>query len=216
MLLLLFLLLSTTKVSAKKQIGYVNKEVKTYCTNYNLPLNAKIKYKKISNDWAEIYYKNHRGCIKLRNISTQPLQIFNVSDCGFKAYEDYRCITIPSSQQYNLLNNYSYTGNYGIRMVNDRYCIAIGQGYGVKVWDKVNLILENGTTIKAIVADLKANQHTDATNMYAFNGSVSEFVVDTYYLSTKAKQMGDISYCDENWQSKIVKVIVIKEDNKCD
>ena len=47
------------------------------------------------------------------------------SNNSFKAYMSYTAITNTSSPQYKLQQQ-AYTGNYGIRMVDDRYCIAVG------------------------------------------------------------------------------------------
>lgn len=132
---------------------------------------------------------------------------------GFKSYMDYRAITSINSLQYILQNDYAYTGNYGIRMVNNRYCIAVGSHFTTNVGQYIDLVLENGTVIQCILADQKADVHTDEDNIVTMhNGCMSEFVVDTDSLDYMAKICGDISYCEDNWDSRVIEVIVHDEN----
>ncbi len=127
------------------------------------------------------------------------------SNNTIKSYMDYRCITDKSSRQYKLQQSSAYTGDYGIRMVNERYCIAVGSYYTITIGQHIDVELENGNVIKAILADCKDDAHTDATNRINPNGSVVEFVVDTQTLDNTAKIMGDISYVN-GWDSKIINI----------
>lgn len=132
---------------------------------------------------------------------------------GFKSYMSYKSITSKSSQQYKLQHNYAYTGNYGIRQVDGRYCIAIGTFSDAEVGTYVDLILENQSIIPCIISDFKADIHTDNSNMITtHNGCISEFIVDKSSLYQTAKQMGDISYCCQEWKSP-VKAIRVYEKN---
>lgn len=132
---------------------------------------------------------------------------------GFKSYMDYKYITSSNSFQYKLQTLYAYTGDYGIRMVDDRYCIAIGTYFGVNVGQYLDLILENGTVIPCVLSDIKADIHTDETNIVTLlNGCVSEFVIDTDYLDTTAKKMGDISYCMDEWKSTVVQIKIYNKN----
>ena len=109
------------------------------------------------------------------------------STSGFKSYMSYKAITSTSSPQYKLQHSYAYTGDYGIRQVNGRYCIAIGTFSGASIGTYVDLILNNGTTIHCIIGDFKSNAHTDASNMMTSNGCVSEFIVDMNSFNSTAK-----------------------------
>ena len=74
--------------------------------------------------------------------------------------------------------------------------------------------MKNGKIIKCILADCKANKHTDSTNrIHSIDGSVVEFVVDTKSLDITAKKMGDISYINE-WNSKVVNIRVYDKIEK--
>ena len=120
---------------------------------------------------------------------------------------DYRFITAKASDQYRLQKSLGYTGNYGIRMVGERYCVAVGSYYTTTIGQYIDIELENGNVIKGILADCKDNAHTDSTNRINPNGSVVEFVVDANALDSTAKIMGDISYVDD-WNSKVVNIKV--------
>lgn len=128
---------------------------------------------------------------------------------GFKSYMSYQAISTTSSPQYVLQNQYAYTGEYGIRQVDGRFCIAIGTFSNAKVGTYVDLVLQNGTVIPCIVGDFKSDIHTDSNNMVTLhNGCVSEFIVDKNSLHETAKKMGDVSYCREDWNSSVQQVTV--------
>ena len=124
-----------------------------------------------------------------------------------KSYMDYRCITLTTSKQYKLQNSIAYTGDYGIRMVNGRYCVALGSYYTTTIGQYIDVELENGNVIKAILADCKADKDTNSTNKMHPDGSVVEFVVDTRVLNSTAREMGDLSYVN-GWNSKVVNIKV--------
>lgn len=96
-------------------------------------------------------------------------------------YMAYTAVTATSSPQYKLLNaSYAYTDEEtGIRMVDGRYCIALGSGYTSLIGEKVNLVMKDGSVIKCILGDQKADEHTDFTNRFQkYDGSVAEIIVD--------------------------------------
>lgn len=172
------------------------------------PWNTKVTITYIDNDWAQIgdteYYINRDF------VSESPAHYI---DCAvpnnntIKSYMDYRRITLKSSKQYRLQESLAYTDENGLRMVNGRYCIAVGSYYTTTIGQYIDVELENGRVIQAILADCKADKHTDSTNRINPNGSVVEFVVDADSLESMSKRMGDISYINE-WNSKVVNVRV--------
>ena len=124
----------------------------------------------------------------------------------------YKAITNKNSKQYKLQKNNAYTGNYGIRMVHNRYCVAIGTYFNAPVGTYIDLVLENGTTISCIVAEIKSNRDTDADNIVtSHNGCVAEFLVDTKVLNENAKRDGDISSCRKDWNSPVTRIKVYKK-----
>lgn len=176
--------------------------------------NTKISVEYINDDWVNI--KGSEYYISRKLLSETPV---NFTDCDvpynntIKSYMDYRRITLKSSKQYKLQSSKAYTDKNGIRMVNGRYCVALGSYYTTTIGQYVDIELENGSVIQGILADCKDDKHTDDTNRINPNGSVVEFVVDTKSLYRKAKIMGDISYIN-GWNSKVVNIRVYDKIEK--
>ena len=175
------------------------------------PFNEKIQYQKYNDEWVEIQYKSGIAYIFSEYISDEQLdytEYIAPITSGFKSYMPYTTITSKSSPQYKL-QQIAYTGTYGIRQYDNRYCVAIGTAFNADVGTYFDLILANGTVIPCIVADIKADRHTDSNNMITIaNGCLTEFIVDSSALNKNAKRMGDISYCNEDWDSRVEKIRV--------
>ena len=175
------------------------------------PFNQKIQYQKYNDEWVEIQYKSGIAYICSEYICDEQLDYIEYIapiTSGFKSYMPYTAITSKSSPQYKLQQS-TYTGAYGIRQYGDRYCVAIGTAFNADVGTYLDLILANGTAIPCIVADIKADEHTDSNNMITIaNGCLTEFIVDSSALNKNAKSMGDISYCNEDWNSRVEKIRV--------
>ena len=175
------------------------------------PFNQKIQYQKYNDEWVEIQYKSGIAYVCSEYISDEQLDYIEYiapTTSGFKSYMSYTAITSKSSPQYKLQQS-TYTGVYGIRQYGDRYCVAIGTAFNADVGTYLDLILVNGTVIPCIVADIKADKHTDSNNMITIaNGCLTEFIVDSSALNKNAKSMGDISYCNEDWNSRVEKIRV--------
>lgn len=184
-----------------------------------LLFNEKITYKKYNSKWFKITYNNNVGYVCKDYISDKEIDydIYSVPDnTGFKSYMGYEAITDVTSKQNKLQNMYAYTGNYGIRMVNDRYCIALGTYFTQEIGQYVDLILENGTVIPCVLADIKADEHTDSNNITTLhNGCVTEFVIDSANLIDKVKITGDISNCKKEWSSPVIEIKVYNKNAFC-
>lgn len=131
------------------------------------------------------------------------------SNNTIKSYMDYRTITSKISKQYKL-QKIAYTGEYGIRKVGYRHCVALGSYYTTTIGQYVDIELENGNVIYGILADCKADKHTDSTNRMHPDGSVVELIVNTDCLDETAMKMGDLSYVND-WDSKVVNIRVYDE-----
>lgn len=118
---------------------------------------------------------------------------------NFKAYMGYNAVTCVSSPQYKLLNGESaYTDvNTGVRMVDGRYCIAVGSYYTTTVGQKLDLYLETGVVIPCIVGDCKADCHTNSEShqFCLSNGSVAEFIVDYSVFNYLKDGSGTVNWC---------------------
>ena len=178
-----------------------------------LSFNQPIEYYTYDSAWGIINYTAEQlGYITLTSISDSVIGHTDHSISvykDFKSYMKYTAITSKSSPQYKLQQNFAYTGNFGIRQVNGRYCIALGTAFTTSIGQYVDLILENGTVIPCILADVKANQHTNGNNtITSHNGCATEFIVDKNQLHSTARKMGSISYCCDEWKSKVVTIRV--------
>lgn len=174
--------------------------------------NSKIEYTVLDENWFEIEYDDTVGYVPSKYISDSKTKYKSYSvpsNSGFKSYMDYKYITATDSAQYQLQHSYAQTSDSGIRTVNDRYCIAVGSYFTDDIGQYIDLILENGTVIQCVLADQKADAHTDRRNMFTnSNGCLSEFVVDTNSLNDNARIIGDISYCNSNWNSPVKEIKV--------
>lgn len=161
--------------------------------------------------WNKIIFQDKEFYICSEFISQTPPNFvyYDVPLNGIKSFMSYKAITSKSSPQYKL-QNIAYTGNYGIRQVNGRYCIAIGSYFTTDIGLYIDLILENGEIIPCILGDCKDDKHTDSQHILTYDGSLAEFIVDTAFLNSDAKLHGDISKCDE-WDSTIVGVKIYDE-----
>lgn len=139
-------------------------------------------------------------------VSSYTIHINNQNN--FKSYMPYKAITDSSSKQFKL-QQMAITSENGIRIVNDRYCVAVGTAINADVGTYIDLVLENGTIIPCIVGDIKSDQHTLSDQITtASNGCVSEFIVCTEYVPDIVKTTGSYSYNDETWNSAVSEFIV--------
>ena len=173
--------------------------------------NTKIHYRNFNEEWVLIPYDVGVAYINKKYISNEELNYKEYTvpiTSGFKSYMPYTSITSKSSKQYKL-QQIAYTGNYGIRMVDGRYCVALGTAFNADVGTYFDLILANETVISCVVGDIKSDKHTDKNNMVTVaNGCLTEFIVDKNALDRNAKRMGDISYCCDEWNSRVEKIRV--------
>ena len=97
----------------------------------------------------------------------------------FYSYMPYTAVTSKSSPQYKLLRSDScYTSN-GLRMVDNRYCIAVGTYYASHVGEKLDVVFDDGSILQCIVGEFKSDKNTNPTHQYHMSdGSVIEFIVD--------------------------------------
>lgn len=180
------------------------------------PIYTEIQYINLKEEWVEIKYGDGLAYIYSDYINTGKPQYKEYSvphNIGFKSYMSYEAITSKSSPQYKLQSNYAYTGTYGIRQIDGRFCVALGTAFNASVGTYIDLVLQNGTVIPCVLSDIKANNHTQSNNIVtSHNGCVSEFLVSTKVLNSNAKRDGDISSCQENWKSPVVVVKVYNEN----
>lgn len=125
---------------------------------------------------------------------------------GFKSYMDYKALNDKESAQYELQQS-AETNEEGLRVFEECYCIAVGSYIEPEIGQKIDLVLENGTVINCIVGDVKADSDTDKDNIFTPNGCCSEFIIDNSKLDTDVKNMGNVSFLKDEWNSPVVKII---------
>ena len=119
------------------------------------------------------------------------------SDKLFKSYMDARHITNKNTQQYRLKSEY-VLDETGIYKVDDRFCCAIGSYYTTQIGTYFDIVMKNGEIIPCILADCKADEHTDNLGQYTIsNDSIVEFIVHSPTLipniSNRWGNTGDVS-----------------------
>ena len=196
---------TTTNVNVRNEPSTASEVLEVY--SFNTP----IQYYRFNDEWAKIVYPTGYAYMSLQYISNEKLNYRDYTvpiTSGFKSYMPYTAITNKASKQFKLQQMAS-TGTYGIRTVNNRYCVAIGTAFNAQVGTYFDLILANETVISCIVSDIKADKHTDKNNMITVsNGCLTEFIVNSNILDRNAKRMGDISYCCDEWNSRVEKIRV--------
>lgn len=123
-------------------------------------------------------------------------------------YMDWKLVTCKSSLQYPVLNSPdAWTDrSTGIRMVGERICIAIGQGYGYVPGDKIDVYLNSGNVVECIIGDMKATADCDASGRYqAADGSVVEIIIDSDYFA------GTAQYPD-TLHGTVEKLVLVEEE----
>lgn len=194
-----------TNVNVRNEPSTASEVLEVY--SFNTP----IQYYRFNDEWAKIVYPTGYAYMSLQYISNEKLNYRDYTvpiTSGFKSYMPYTAITNKASKQFKLQQMAS-TGTYGIRTVNNRYCVAIGTAFNTQVGTYFDLILANETVISCIVGDVKSDKHTDKNNMITVaNGCLTEFITDNKALDKNAKRMGDISYCCGEWNSRVEKIRV--------
>lgn len=129
-------------------------------------------------------------------------------DTSFHGYMDYACITDINSLQYQLQLN-CWTDSQGIRRQCDDVCIALGSYYGTEIGTRYLITTDTGNSFTAVLADCKADIHTDYNNQYRDTGNgfknVVEFIVDTYVLDNDVMSSGNIGTYS-NYSGNIVSI----------
>lgn len=171
-----------------------------------------VEYTYFNDEWVKIEFQDQTGYLYSSYITEGDLPeyfSYYLTSKGFKSFMGYKAITATSSLQYKIQHEHAYTGEYGIRQVDGRFCVALGSAVDAKMGTYVDLVLENGAILNCILADQKADIHTMEDNLTTeANGCVSEFIVDTTKLESLAAKMGDVSYVDDSWKSPVVEIRV--------
>ena len=173
----------------------------------------------------ETYSNSNKTTVKTptQSVTTSNSQISNgdnnyismevpQGNTNFFAYMDYKTITNISSNQYKL-QEYCWTDSQGIRRQGDDYCVALGSYYSTNIGDRFVITLDTGNTYTVVLADCKADIHTDVNNQFRWARTyknVIEFIVDSDKLSNDVRNSGNMGTYD-NLNGNIVSIQKIVE-----
>ena len=171
-----------------------------------------VQYSKVNEDWAIIWLDSgEAGYIARKYIVDEEVtysKTYEVSGDKAKTYMDYRTITSRSSKQYRLQLRATTDQETGLRILRDRYMVALGSYFNCKVGQFVDIVLSDGEILKCIVGDAKQDIHTDANNLHGLSGDTAEFIVDEKVLKANTSVNGNISYVSDTFDGKVVEVRV--------
>ena len=203
------------------KIGWINAQNVNIRENPNMDskiyktcnFNTQFEYFDYDDTWACVRYDEHLLYVYKDYISDSRNDFIEhyVPDNKIKSYMPYEAI--KACKQYDL-QQIAYTGNYGIRMIDGRYCIAVGSAFTTQLGTYIDLVLSNGFVIPCILADCKADKDTDPSNrITVHDNSAVEFIVHIDSLPLNVKQRGDVSFVDENWNSQVTTIRVYEKAN---
>lgn len=213
---------TSTYVNVRKQPSKNSEVIKQVSSNEKVII---IENKLMNDVWYTVDLDNKIGYIHKDYVSDKPInyRIYNVPCVKNKTWMPYAIkkkiggtyqtvsIFAKSSKQYKLQQK-AYTGDYGIRMVNGRYCVALGSHFGCEIGQYFDLILANEEVIPCIMGDVKSNKHTDSANIVTISTNcLSEFIVDRQALNRNAKRDGDISSCCPEWEATVKQIKVYEK-----
>lgn len=172
----------------------------------------KVEYSLVNDDWAIILLgEDSVGYIADKYIQDELetyTKTYQVSGDKSKTYMDYRKITDRTSKQYRLQLRASTNEENGLRMLRNRYMVAIGSYFGCKVGQYIDVVLSDGEILECIVGDAKQDIHTDSNNLHGLNGDTVEFIVNENILKDTTDVKGNISDVSDVFDGKVVEVRV--------
>lgn len=206
----------------KKTVAIKARSIKKISNDVSIAKRSSIKASKLAERYAKELKKKARAKARAAAREAEEFSYYDTYGIGYegrsewKSWEAYNdesdengIVFIHSSDQY-ALQLQAYTGDYGIRMVGDRYCVAVGSRFTERIGAKIDVVLENGSVIKCILGDQKADKDTDETNSYHLSdGSYLEFIVDLNSLNPDARRLGTLG-CIDDFSGRIVEIRVYR------
>ncbi len=202
-----------------EQVGYINvntelnvrkeasKSSEILCT---LNWMDEVNYSIANDEWACVKLNNDEyGFIASKYITDNKesyTTTYSVAGDKSKTYMDYRTITDRRSNQYKLQMRASTLEENGLRILRDRYMVAVGSYFGCSVGQYIDVVLADGEVLECIVGDVKQDIHTDSQNLHGLNGDTVEFIVNEDVLKDKTDVVGNISDVSETFDGKVVEI----------
>ena len=182
-----------------------------------LRYNQKVKVQHYNRKWSRLVNDKGklRGFVRKKYLRKKRMtaKTYSIPEySGMKSWMDYRKITSPTSPQYRMQQDYAYTGDYGIRMVDGRYCVAIGFAFEPTIGQYFDIVLENGVVIPCVIGDEKSAYDTIDNMFTADTDCCTEFIIDEDCLHSRAAEMGDISAIRDEWDSPVEYIKIYKRN----
>lgn len=113
----------------------------------------------------------------------------------FKSYMSWKALS-PKSKQGQFSAQATPDPETAIMMYNGRYLVALGFAYADEVGQEIDIVMESGQVIPAVIGDFKAEEHTcENQSTQRWDGSVVEFIVSDNEAAKKVTN-GTGSYND--------------------
>lgn len=124
---------------------------------------------------------------------------------GFKSWMPASAIS-KKSQQWKIVQMAKPDEN-GLYKIGDDYLVALGSYYSRTLGDRFEITLSSGKVFTMVLADMKADVHTDSTNRVSSNGCMTEFIINRSTLNPKISRSGSVSSVGfEGTVTKVVKI----------
>ena len=130
------------------------------------------------------------------------IAIFNVDLTTYAKEKDkqYKCdrvnILTVTQESPNIISQYSEEKDLGVKYIDDRLCVSIGNEIDADVADYIYLKTENNYTIPCIVCDIHEESDTALVNIYA----------------NTSRPFITLSDINEDWSSNIKEINVLDEN----
>lgn len=128
-----------------------------------------------------------------------PLSVPNINS-SFKTWMDYRKTSNQNSPQYKFIEKWGWSDYEGfmrcdaekdLGITDNYYLVALGSYYGTTIGTKYRITLDTGKVFYGVLAECKADIHTNSTNQYIpHNKNIVEFLIDKKRLNKYVKEMG--------------------------
>lgn len=113
----------------------------------------------------------------------------------FKSYMSWKALS-PKSTQGKFSAKATPDPETAIMTYNGRYLVALGFAYADEVGQEIDIVMESGQVIPAVIGDFKAEEHTcENQSTQRWDGSVVEFIVSDNKAAKKVTN-GAGSYND--------------------
>jgi len=160
-----------------------------------IPMASRQSNLKARENFVSLYTTNNVSSKTNDQVSDKDKIIKAYPHREFKSYMSWKALS-PKSKQGQFSAQATPDPETAIMTYNGRYLVALGFAYADEIGQEIDIIMESGQVIPAVVGDFKAEEHTDEHNStQRWDGSVVEFIVSDNEAANKVTN-GTGSYND--------------------